>query len=124
MDQQKMNQFKKILLAEKARLEEELKEMEVGNLSESQSEISGENSYEDHFADSGTATFERERDLSLERNIKDLLQRVEIALKNLEKGTFGTCRRCGEEIDPARLKALPYTDLCIACKRKEEEQQW
>lgn len=122
MDQQKMNQFKKKLLAEKARLEEELKEMEVGNLSESQSETSGENSYEDHFADSGTATFERERDLSLERNIKDLLQRVEAALKNLEKGTFGICRRCGEEIDPARLKALPYADLCITCKRKEEEQ--
>lgn len=122
MDQQKKEQFKKKLLAEKARLEEELKEMEIGNLSESQSEISGENSYEDHFADSGTATFERERDLSLERNIKDLLQRVEIALNNLKKGTFGICRRCGEEIDPARIKALPYADLCIACKRKEEEQ--
>jgi len=122
LDQQKKEQFKKKLLAEKARLEEELKEMEIGNLSESQSEISGENSYEDHFADSGTATFERERDLSLERNIKDLLQRVEIALNNLKKGTFGICRRCGEEIDPARIKALPYADLCIACKRKEEEQ--
>lgn len=121
MDQQKLEYFKKKLLTEKSRLEEELREIEIGNLTESQSEVSGENPYEDHFADSGTATFERERDLSLERNAKDLLQRVEAALKSLEKGIFGICRRCGEEIDPARLKALPYADLCIACKRKEEE---
>lgn len=124
MNPEKLSYFKKKLLEEKARLQEELKEVESGNLTESQSVISGENAYEDHFADSGTATFERERDLSLERNVKDLLQRVEMALKSLEKGTFGICRRCGKEIDPARLKALPYADLCIDCKRKEEEESW
>lgn len=121
MDQQKLEYYRKRLLEEKARLEHELREMEVGNLAESQSDMSGENSYEDNFADSGTATFERERDLSLERNIKDLLERVEAALGSLKKGNFGICRRCHQEIDPARLKALPYADLCIACKRKEEE---
>ena len=121
MDQQKLEHFKERLLAEKKRLEEELKDIETGNLTESQSEVTGENSYEDHFADSGTATFDRERDLSLEENAKDLLSQVEAALKSLKEGKFGYCRRCGEEIDPARLKALPYADLCITCKRKEEE---
>lgn len=121
MDQQKLEHFKERLLAEKKRLKEELKDIETGNLTESQSEVTGENSYEDHFADSGTATFDRERDLSLEENAKDILSQVEAALKSLEEGKFGYCRRCGEEIDLARLKALPYADLCITCKRKEEE---
>lgn len=109
------------LLKEKKRLEHELRDIEVGNLDQSQSEATGENHYEDHFADSGTATFERERDLSLERNVEDILERVKQALVKIDNKTYGTCTRCGKSIDPARLKALPYADLCIECKKKEEE---
>jgi RNA polymerase-binding protein DksA len=121
LEQQMLQQFKKKLQVEKKRLEEELIEIEEGNLTESQSEMTGENSYEDHFADSGTATFEREKDLSLERNIKDLLSRVNAALQSIEQGTFGLCQRCGKEIGSDRLDALPYANLCIDCKKKEEE---
>ncbi len=121
MDQKRLAYFKKILLKEKSRLERELKAIDTGILGQSQSELFGENSYEDHFADSATATFERERDLSLERNIKDILQRVNMSLAKIEKGTYGICASCGKEIDMARLKALPYADLCITCKKKEEE---
>lgn len=120
LDEKKLAEFKRKLEKEKKRLSKELEDIGVGSFKQTQSEITGENSYEDHFADSGTATFERERDLSLERNVKDLLSRVEGALNQLEKGTYGICVRCGREIDFARLKALPYADLCIECKKKEE----
>lgn len=120
MDKKKVASFKKNLSEEKVRLEKELREIEVGNLNQSQSETSGENSYEDHFADSGTATFERERDLSLDRNARDILARVRQALDRIENGTYGICTHCGKEIDLARLEALPYADLCIVCKKKEE----
>lgn len=120
MDKKKLASFKKNLLEEKVRLEKELREIEVGNLNQSQSETSGENSYEDHFADSGTATFERERDLSLDRNARDILARVKQALDRIENETYGICTCCGKEIDLARLEALPYADLCIVCKKKEE----
>lgn len=120
MDKKKLASFKKNLSEEKVRLEKELREIEVGNLNQSQSETSGENSYEDHFADSGTATFERERDLSLDRNARDILARVRQALDRIENGTYGICTHCGKEIDLARLEALPYADLCIVCKKKEE----
>ncbi|MDO8885522.1 TraR/DksA C4-type zinc finger protein [Candidatus Oleimmundimicrobium sp.] len=112
--------LKEKLESEKRRLEEELKEIEEGNLKETQNETTGENSFEDNFADSGTATFEREKDLSLEINIKDLLSRVNGALERFKKGTYGKCFMCGGDIDPARLKSLPYADLCIECKKKEE----
>ncbi|HDP69403.1 MAG TPA: TraR/DksA family transcriptional regulator [Actinobacteria bacterium] len=121
MDGKRLSLLKEKLINEKSRLEEELKEIEEGNLSQNQSETTGENSFEDNFADSGTATFEREKDLSLERNIKDLLSRVNSALERVEKETYGKCVMCSQGIDPARLKALPYADLCIECKKKEEK---
>src|SRR5438445_3151013 len=65
-------------------------------------------------------TYERERDLTLLENIRDLLDRVEGALGKVEAGSYGVCESCGKSIEAARLKALPHATLCIACKRKEE----
>jgi len=121
VDDKRLVLLKEKLISEKSRLKDELKAIEEGNVNQTQSEATGENSYEDDFADSATATFEREKDLSLERNIKDLLFRVDKALEYMEKGTYGRCIVCGKDIDPARLKAVPYTDLCIECKKKEEK---
>ena len=123
MEQSKLEAIKSRLLEEKTRLEEEIVSIERGNLRESQHDVSGENAYLDHQADAGSVTFDRERDLSLERNVKDILQQVNAALVRIEAGSYGTCTRCSVEIDPARLKALPYADMCIACKKKEE-QSW
>ncbi len=120
MDKKKLAAFKKRLLEMKAELEKEFLEIQESGFSETQSETSGENSYNDHFADSGTATFERERDLSLERNVKDILRRVDEALQKMEDGRYGICDVCGQEIGTARLKVLPYANLCIECKKKEE----
>ena len=61
----------------------------------------------------GTATFEREKDLSIEQNVRDLLQKIDRALKRIDEGTYGVCDRCGKPIEKARIKALPYVDLCI-----------
>ncbi len=77
-------------------------------------------SFDEESADAGTFTFERERDLSLGNNIRDLLEKVEAALKRMNAGTYGECERCGRPIDKARLKALPYAVLCIDCKKAEE----
>ncbi len=120
MEKSKLDYFKNLLLKEKELLEKELFEIEEGNLHIKQSTLTGENSYEDHFADSGTATFDRERDLSLDLNARDILERVKAALQRIEKGIYGLCVSCKKEIDLERLDALPYADLCIECKRKEE----
>ena len=42
--------------------------------------------------------------------------RVDLALVKIEAGTYGVCERCGNPIPKARLKALPYAALCVACK--------
>lgn len=121
MNKKKMAAFKKILLREKEILEKQYRDLEQGNLLASQSDFSGEMPFEEEYAASGTSTFERERDLSLSENVKDLLQRVNEALERIENGTYGICEMCGLPIPEERLEALPYANLCISCKQKEEQ---
>ena len=78
-----------------------------------QSELSGDVGLDDESADAGTATFEREKDLSIENNVRDLLAKIDRALARIDDGSYGTCERCGKPIEKARIKALPYVDLCI-----------
>lgn len=59
---------------------------------------------------------EREKVIALVSTIERRLEAVEYALRQAEEGHYGTCERCGEPIDPARLEALPEATLCIKCK--------
>jgi RNA polymerase-binding transcription factor DksA len=101
------------LLEERAELQEQLTTIEETSFSTSQSDISGEVSFDEENADAGTFTFERERDLSIENNVRDLLGKIDRALVHMDDGTYGICSRCGKPIEKARLRALPYVDLCL-----------
>ena len=110
----------------RARLQEDLMRIEadIAELDrherESQSDATGENVYRDHMADQGSATFERELDMTFEENERDLLGEVRAALSRMDAGTYGTCDRCRAEIPAARLEAVPTASLCITCKEAEE----
>ncbi len=108
-----LKDLRKRLLDEKEELQTQLTTIEEASFSGSQSDMSGEVSFDDENADAGTFTFERERDLSIENNVRDLLQKIDRALSRMDEGTYGICSRCGKSIEKARLKALPYVDLCI-----------
>jgi RNA polymerase-binding transcription factor DksA len=83
--------------------------------SEATSELS---SIDQHQADLGTETFEREKDLSILEQIDGELVDGEHALKRLDDGTYGTCEVDGEPIPEERLEALPAARLCMTCKRQ------
>lgn len=102
------------LLEEKDELTAQLSSIEEETFSETQSEMDGDVGLDDEVADAGTSTFEREKDLSIENNVRDLLQKIDRALERMDAGTYGVCERCGKPIPKARIKALPYADLCIA----------
>jgi RNA polymerase-binding transcription factor len=108
------------LREEREELQRQAAEIEESSFGTPQSEISGEVSFDEDYADSGTATFERERDLSLSNNIRDLTEKIDRALERIEEGTYGLCERCGKPIEKARIKALPYATLCIRDKQAEE----
>jgi DnaK suppressor protein len=73
-------------------------------------------------ADAGTKTFEREHEMSLANNSRDLLLQVERALARLDAGTYGRCENCGDPIPKARLQAFPRATLCVSCKQREERR--
>ncbi|HYZ12637.1 MAG TPA: TraR/DksA C4-type zinc finger protein [Actinomycetota bacterium] len=111
--QKELDELRERLLAEQVELQEQLATIEEQSFATSQSDISGEVSFDEENADAGTFTFERERDLSIENNVRDLLGKIDRALARMDDGTYGFCSRCGKPIEKARLKALPYADLCI-----------
>ena len=105
--------IRKLLEEERKELARQLAEFEESTFGGTQSEMSGEMSFDEEFADAGTDTFEREKDLSLSNNIKDLMEKIDGALDRIEQGSYGLCERCDKPIERARLKALPYAPLCI-----------
>jgi RNA polymerase-binding protein DksA len=108
-----LDELRQRLEAERAELQVQLTTIEETSFATSQSDISGEVSFDEENADAGTFTFERERDLSIENNVRDLMGKIDRALARMDSGTYGICSRCGKPIEKARLKALPYADLCI-----------
>jgi DnaK suppressor protein len=73
-------------------------------------------------ADAGAKTFQREYDLALTQNARDLLEQTERALARMDDGTYGRCQSCGRPIGKARLKAFPRATLCVECKQREERR--
>ena len=76
----------------------------------------------DDSADAGAKTFQREHELALTQNARELLAQTERVLSKIEDGTYGSCESCGEPIGKARLQAFPRATLCVACKQREERR--
>ena len=115
-----LQELKERLVQERADLQAQYDEIEETTFSSNQSDLTGEMGFDEEYADAGTATFERERDLSLVNNLRDLMERIDKALARIDEGTYGLCDRCGRPIEKARLKALPYVNLCLQDKQAEE----
>jgi DnaK suppressor protein len=76
----------------------------------------------DDQADAGAKTFQREHELALTQNARELLELSERALARMDDGTFGVCASCGQAIGKARLQAFPRATLCVTCKQREERR--
>ena len=74
----------------------------------------------DDQADAGSKTFEREHEMSLANNARDMLAQVQHALDRIDAKTYGTCESCGKAIGKLRLQAFPRATLCMSCKQAEE----
>ena len=111
--------FRVALETDIRRLHEELNmgEADMADLIADSSDGAG-----DDQADAGSKTLEREQEMSVNANARDLLEQSTHALHRLEAGTYGICESCGLVIPAARLRAFPRATLCIACKQAEERR--
>jgi len=107
------------LAKELVRLKEELAaaESEMDDLISSAGVGAG-----DDQADAGTKTFEREHEMSLVYNARDMVLQTERALGRIDSKTYGRCEECGNSIGKARLQVFPRATLCMSCKQKEERR--
>jgi len=76
----------------------------------------------DDQADAGAKTYEREQEISLANNARDMLDQNLHALERLDNGTYGICESCGNPIGKLRLQAAPRATLCMTCTTKQERR--
>jgi RNA polymerase-binding protein DksA len=117
--QAELDEVRDELHEERERLREELNlaEHELHDLMRDAGDGAGNDQ-----ADVGSATFERDHEMSLARNARDMLTQTEKALGRIEDGSYGRCESCGQPIGKMRLMAFPRATLCLSCKQREERR--
>jgi len=78
---------------------------------------------DNHPADIGTEVYERARDVARHDKLRHRLEAIDAALARWRVGKYGLCERCGQVIPDERLELLPYTTVCAACSRREEQAE-
>ena len=73
-------------------------------------------------ADVGSSNFERDQEMSLAANAREMFEQSELALKLFDDGSYGVCESCGRPIGKARLQAFPRATMCVACKQRLERR--
>jgi DnaK suppressor protein len=108
------DQARELITKEQKRLQALVREREAEGISEAEGEqISELADYDQHQAEVGTETFEREKDFSLLEQLEAELDDLARALRKLDEGTYGICEACGDEIPAERLEARPGARFCV-----------
>ena len=114
MDSKKAEHFKKKLIEKKDEL------FQTVSKTEQYGREADEDSTQD-IADKAANSYTKEFLFSQSSNERFILQLVNEALERVEKGTFGYCVSCENEINQKRLEAVPWTRHCIGCQEKQEQ---
>ena len=116
-----LKEFEQRLLEERKKLLREMGHLETTVLKVNPRDSAGDLSgYSFHMADAGTDAMEREKAFLFASAEGRLLMDINEALRRLYRGEYGICEICEKPIAKARLEAMPYARLCVACKEKEE----
>jgi len=103
--------MKDILLAEKNRIEQQVKKLKKYP------------NYDGISDDNIQELTDYENNMAVDDQLEILLQKIEIALKAIEHGEYGKCRKCREEIEHGRLKIMPYAGLCVTCQNNAKKER-
>jgi len=76
----------------------------------------GDVQFDEESGEGGTVTVDRERNLALSAQASAAVEEIDDALRKIDRKSYGGCERCFKPIPKARLQALPFARLCVACK--------
>jgi DnaK suppressor protein len=116
MDAKTQTKYKKLLLEEKQRILNNSKNALKNELALSPDDLPDE-------TDLAASEINQNLVFKLRDRERQLLSKIDEALARIEEGTFGTCTDCEEPIEVRRLEARPVSDLCIACKERQEHKE-
>ncbi|MBW6409863.1 TraR/DksA C4-type zinc finger protein [Clostridium weizhouense] len=117
MNREQLTYYKDKLNEEKKRVTGLIDQLNINEMTKYNTEVASELSfYDNHPADIATETFEVEMGRALEANEASMLGKINEALKSINQGSYGKCKKCGKDIQKERLDALPYAENCIECQ--------
>jgi DnaK suppressor protein len=114
-----LNEVRAQLRSDIKRLQTELEEV-AGDLADLMRDA-GDSAGSDQ-ADVGSATFERDQEITIVNTQRDMLMQSEHALDRIADGTYGVCEMCGNPIGKNRLMVFPRATMCMTCKQREERR--
>jgi DnaK suppressor protein len=116
------DQVRRRLTKERVRLERVLKGLHEGQGPEGQDWGAGAelSMVDQHPADVGSETFERDKEMSILYNVEAEMSDVDRALRRISEGNYGRCEACGRPIGAARLEARPAARFCIEDQARVE----
>ena len=123
MDKKKLDQYQKLLLKLKEDFVYDIKNIAQGSNGGVDSESRDVSGHVQHMADVATDMYDREFSLGLASNEREILYKVDLALKKIKDKRYGICVECSKPIAEARLKAIPYVETCLKCQEKIESPQ-
>jgi len=108
------------MTAARQRLEQERERLRslIGNMADDNTEDRAVGSddlatVDQHPADAGSETFEREKDMAILNNLEEQITEIEKALARVDEGAYGTCEACGKPIGDERLEVVPTARYCV-----------
>jgi DnaK suppressor protein len=107
---------KKLLVQERAGYVRQAEELKAEADSLALEHEPGDVQFDEEGGEGGTSNVDRELDLVLSAQARSAILEIDRAMVKIEAGTYGRCEQCGRPIPQARLQALPYASLCVACK--------
>ncbi len=123
LDRKRLEFYKKLLLKLKETFLYDINNIAQGPNGGVSSESRDVSGHVQHMADVATDMYDREFSLGLASNEREVLQRVDLALRKIEDKSFGMCIECSKPIAQARLKAIPYAETCLKCQEKLESKK-
>jgi DnaK suppressor protein len=124
LSKKQLDYFRAKLLAEKNRVLEEMNELQQGNLKQSITEASGENSrYSYHLGDVASLSYGREFSMGLAERQQKYLEQIDEALQRIDDGKYGICLVTGEPIAIERLEEVPVAKYSVKGKEMLERRK-
>ena len=115
MDKKKLDAFKKRLEEKQQELRKKVATMQQDGRTADVGDMAQD------IADRAASSYNKEFLFHQSTADRQLMDMVEGALSRIREGNFGQCISCGNEINPKRLEAVPWTRHCIACQEKLEQ---